>query len=446
MFFETSNQMNKVYVEKDGDYEIREYDIYRYNPQDLTPSNVNFVIQRKPHENISQRNYLYIGSNKRLNPKSKCICDLKCFQNRNYSSSNFTPRPIRDYEREINFNNSYMSNRNLIMNNNSFYENICPSCRQKLLMGYSVDEIRGFSLYQNNNSHNSGNFHLGPNIINQNRVPKYQRPQSNINIYQNIYQNQTINRKGFAFSLEQSQRNNSSQVIYNNNPYLRKEVKNMPESAKFENKNIEVSSNITSMNKEKKEYTKESILKYNTNPNIINQNNLQKANVESSLIQNSLNQNNLNYNANQKMITSTTVNSELDDGMRISNYNQQNKNIIDSNLNYENIYNNNKKFNMNENINIIRTQNQNNVDEENISKNMNYQQQIDINVNNEQDDKNNINLYQNQQTDFYQNNKNQSEKFENKQNGQAVYPKSQNNKINLDIIKVIKIWRINNHK
>ena len=242
MFVDKSNQINKVGDEKDKDYELREYEIYRYNPQDLSPSNVNFAIQRKPKKNISQRKYLYISRNKRLNPNSKCICDLKCLQNRNYSSSNYAQRPIWANERETNFNNSYMSNRNLIMNNNSFYDNICPSCRQKLLMGYSVDEIRGYSSYQNNNSHNYGNFYLGSNNINPNRVLIYQRSQRNIDRPQNNYQNlhQDINRNNSAFILQQNQRNNSSQVIYNNNPYLRKEEKKIPESAKYENKNIAV--------------------------------------------------------------------------------------------------------------------------------------------------------------------------------------------------------------
>ena len=229
MFVDTLNRINKVGYEKDKDYELREYDIYQYNPQDLSPSNVNFEIQRRPIENNSQRKYFYVGRNKRLNPEFKCVCGLKFLQNRNYSSSHYSPRPIWDYEREINFNNSYRSNRNLIINNNSFFENICPSCRQKLLMGYSVDEIRGCSSYHHYNLHNSGNLYLKSNIISPNRVPIYQRPQRNIDIHQNnqnIYQNiNRNNRNGLSFSLDQSQRNNSSRVIYNNNPYLRKEEK-----------------------------------------------------------------------------------------------------------------------------------------------------------------------------------------------------------------------------
>jgi hypothetical protein len=127
MFDQFANQMNEIQNESDEseeEYEIIEYDLLRYDSQDLAPSNVNFILPGKSKGNITQSQSNSYQNNLKLNSDSRCLCNLKNLQNKNLSSSNFVNMRACTCEKEANYDNcGSISYRNIIRND--YYINEC---------------------------------------------------------------------------------------------------------------------------------------------------------------------------------------------------------------------------------------------------------------------------------------------------------------------------------
>jgi hypothetical protein len=248
MFDQFANQMNEIQNESEEEYEIIEYDLLRYDSQDLAPSNVNFILPGKSIGNISQGQSNSYQNNLKLNSGSRCLCNLKNLQNKNLSSSNFVKMSACTCEKEANYDNcGSMSYRNFIRNdysmnectchkyeNNSGFDNQRKLYQERNLDYYNQNPSQEKQLNQslplyanheqilvenqgNNISQNSKSFYYAPNNIlsqyqcphtdnysnyNQKSMPILNVDQRDMNQNQNdLKQNINVsNSKGFTFN------------------------------------------------------------------------------------------------------------------------------------------------------------------------------------------------------------------------------------------------------
>ena len=193
MLAQIANQINKEQDDSDEEYEIIEYDLERYDSKDLAPCNLNFVLPGKSQGNIFQGQSISYQKNVKLNSESRCLCNLKSLQYKNFSSSNYAKMPYCACEKEENYHDyCNMSHRNLIRNDYSINDCTC----QKYENNIGFDSQRKFTQERNMNYYNQ-NQNQEQNHLNQS-LPLYANHEQNLN--ENQSNNISQNSKSFYFS------------------------------------------------------------------------------------------------------------------------------------------------------------------------------------------------------------------------------------------------------